>query len=451
MLALCAVFTGCGGVNEELNLDNQQSKADIIGEYSVAEACPAGFRDSLEDGTHKAFAVADQQRSFELALPEGGFSGRRPLMILFHGTSGSGKSAMRSYGGQELLDRGFIVAAPDSVGNGTVWRVWDAMRLQGEEERENKDLRFFDGLVNCVAAHHKVDFERIYIAGHSAGGIMVNAMLQRRSKVLAGGITASGLLELTAPVPAAPLGEMAVLVTWGGDNDNYSGGTRGVTVPQFNFVEQAAMATQFYAEAPAVKQAWCRGGEIGHRWLGQSDPRADDWMFDFLLAHPKGQAAESSWTMEAPDKGAGFTCGEGAVEIAPPVEVSCGTNASTGCRTYCQFIGDCVVENGTLRPALGPQLSAIGFSGDDLTECSGCLEQCSAVKSGEDQEVLDCFQGQASAMVCGGGINGAAPFIEAVNTCCAGAQESQICGAFCTAILDNSAARSFFPTCESWQ
>jgi hypothetical protein len=89
-----------------------------------------------------------------------------------------------------------------------------------------------------------------------------------RSSVFAGGIVASGVFDFTEPTPvpaSETLGAMTVIVTWGGDNDKYAGSTpSGVSVPAFSFVEQASLASKYYAAEPNVDQVQCRGiAEVG--------------------------------------------------------------------------------------------------------------------------------------------------------------------------------------------
>src|SRR5262249_7142647 len=156
-------------------------------------------------GQTLGYTIDGQARSFFLALPDAAkFSGPRPLLVLFNGTGETGSIVFSIWGIQSFVDAGFIVLAPDSIGNGAVWPVGDAMRKPGDEGLPNAALDFFDSLVACTAADHSIDAKRVYVAGHSAGGIMTNYVLQRRSQLLAGGVVASGVLDLTRPVPELP-------------------------------------------------------------------------------------------------------------------------------------------------------------------------------------------------------------------------------------------------------
>ena len=109
-------------------------------------------------------------------------------------------------------------------------REWSLLNIMSDGPtwfRDEALYTFFDKLVDCLAAHLEVDKNRIYISGKSAGGHMSNRLLRERSELLAGGVVASGVFELTEPAQPKPLGSMAVLVTWGGDNDEYTGSSGG--------------------------------------------------------------------------------------------------------------------------------------------------------------------------------------------------------------------------------
>jgi predicted esterase len=409
--------------------------------------CPAPY-DAMAPapGDNDGYPSAGQNREFWLILPEASYEGPRPLFVAFNGTNESGESFSERARLTDFAARGFVVLAPSSAGNGTLWPIWDAMHEPGTDPADNKDLATFDSMVRCVAAHHPVDKHRIYIGGHSAGGIMSNYVLQRRSELLAGGIVASGVMSLTTPTDPKPLDEMMVLVTWGGDDDEYSGGTSEVQVPTINFVEQASLASVFYDEEPAVGQAHC-SGDFGHAWL---DP-INDWMVDLLLQHPKSLGSDAVELAPTPAD-SGVTCSSDPFVFEGDLVVSCPTTSVVaGCAEACQLVADCGVENATVGPILAPQLTQLGFSGADNQNCAGCVPHCEAVATTTvDAAVLECMQTQAEAAACGPGIDGALPLIDAINACCDGQLESAWCDDVCTIMSSNSAAFGFLSACKAF-
>lgn len=407
--------------------------------------CPANYVTAAPVlGANGGFDAAGQTRSFELIVPDPTiYPGPRPLFVGFHGTSESGSDFIWRAELRQFVDRGFVVIAPDGVGNGTIWPVWDAMHSASDPDADNKDLALFDQVVRCVAAHHPIDQNRIYIGGHSAGGIMANYLLQRRSDLLAGGIVGSGVFSLTEPKVETPLEPVFALVTWGGDNDAWGGAANSeVAVPEINFVEQAAIASQFYAEAEGVGQVYCRGDDVGHAWLDYINGS----MIEMLLAHPKGLSGADGVVVP---QAATNNCANEPYAFESNLAVICPADTTVpGCEVACQLFADCAVENATVGPILGPQLTQLGFSGPDNTDCTGCVSNCeNNATTPADASVLSCIDGQAQAATCGPGIDGALPAIEAINVCCEGRTDSPLCQEICTVMMTNSATESFLPTC----
>jgi len=419
-----------------------------------AKVCPGAFATTAPvEGKNSGFEVEAQKRTFNLHLPDKTkFAGPRPFMIYFHGTGGS---AGEIDGGRKswkdlLVKNGWIVAGPQGEMNGTVWPEWDAMRNKGDEARKNKDLLFFDKLVDCVAGHLEVDANRVFVSGLSAGGIMSNRVLRERHSILAGGVVGSGVYDLTTPANPTALTNMAVMVTWGGDNDEYSGSSGGKQVPKINFAQQAAIASKAYEDAAKVNQVHCKGDNLGHKWLSG----VHDVMLNFLTANPKGLSQNPHWKIKTPATGSKITCSEDAAKYVPKVTVTCTKNKLDDCQVYCQSLGDCVVENGSVAPILSTQLPKIGFSGKNFGDCGGCITNCEAdaAKGGAaDTTMLACYKTEAAKQTCGTGLMAALVIADVINVCCKGATKSEVCGRFCKAVNENSTAAPFFTSCTAWK
>jgi poly(3-hydroxybutyrate) depolymerase len=416
-------------------------------ESDPAVDCPSKFAGAApKEGVNTGFEASGQDREFVLILPDD-TSAPRPLLVGFNGTGEDGEAFATRAKLADFAAKGFIVLAPSSNGNGETWPIWDSLRQPGKENDENPDLEYFDSLVKCVAGHHPIDKNRIYVAGHSAGGIMTNHVLQRRSSFLAGGIPASGVFSLTSPDPQATLDPMFVIVTWGGDNDKYSGTAGGVSVGGFNFVTEASLASKYYDAEENVAEINCRGNDIGHAWLSG----LNDWFADQLLAHPKGWSGKGQPDLATGVPAAGkAVCKDEAYAGPDTVDVVCGNSTTDGCKEACQLMADCAVENGTVGPTLSAQLQQIGFSGTKNSNCGGCVSKCEEkATTASDDAALACFKQHFATAECSQGINGAYPFITAVNECCADRSDSPYCVEICTAINTSSSAKSFFGTCAT--
>lgn len=410
---------------------------------SKVTSCPGAYRTTAPAaGLNVDFTIAEQAREFGFIPAADRFFGPRPLLIAFNGTGETGPAFADRAKLGEFAAAGFHVLAPSSNGNGSIWPVWDAQRTADMEADPNPDLEYFDALLDCFAAHYDVDAQRIFVTGHSAGGIMANHVLRNRSEILAGGIVASGVLALTGNNDAAPLDDMFVLLTWGGEQDQFSGSVGGVTVPGINFIAEAASQSSYYEAQPNVGQMNCRikdgSAASGHIWLPFNSA-----MIQLLIDHPKSLNSISA------EDAAAFSAGE--IECTTTVfefatdEVMCGSSTTTGCQEACQLIGDCGAENGLVAGVIAPQLQSLGFNG---TACGGCITNCEMnANATDDSDVLPCFTAAQSAAVCGQGLEGAQPLIDAINTCCDGKSTSGWCGFACGVINENSLAGTVFPTC----
>jgi predicted esterase len=409
--------------------------------FDAMGICPAPYdaRPPVR-GQNRGYSVAGQSRSFVLLPPEGGFTGPRPVLFAFHGTSETGARFVARAKLYELAARGFIVIAPDAVGNGSYWPVWDAMRSSAEESRPNADLALVDSLLACTARHFEVDPNRIFAAGHSAGGIFTNRVLRSRSHIFAGGIPASGLFDLTGG--PAPLEPTLAIVTWGGDNDSYRGTTPGgVTTPFFSFVEQASLASKYYASQPNVAHVRCRGNDLGHAWLP-----LNGWFADVLLSRPKG--ATGPLVLPPIPANAPVRCSTDPYELAPLPDVVCASTPRAGCTEACQLFADCAAENRTVGPSIATELRQIGFTNGS---CGTCPAKCdAAATTQDDRTALACFARRQAAAQCKPGIEGAGPLYDTVNECCRGVPGSTFCKNVCRSLLANEAASAFFPTCRSF-
>jgi poly(3-hydroxybutyrate) depolymerase len=434
LLGLGAVLVACSTTED----------AEIASDTAAVETPPSAVCPSLSAGRHTGFDVGGLTRSFEVLLPSSSFSGPRPLLFAWHGTGESGIRFINRAKLQQFADRGFVVIAPDAANIGSFWPIWDAMRLPATASGPNADVTMFDTLLGCAKSSLSIDASRVFTAGHSAGGIMVNHMLRLRSNVLAGGIAGSGVFDLTGPGgPPQPLDNLLVMVTWGGDNDKWSGATPGgVSVPQFSFVEQAYLASNYYSAQPNVDFVSVRGNNVGHRWLDYND-----WYIDMLLAHPKGTPASHPIALADLPAGANAKASTSTYPLTPSPQIDCPSTARAGCEETCQLMADCAVENQTVNPALGNAIGAFGFT---ATSGAGCVQRCQqGATTAADAEVLSCITEWSEGVTCGGGIEGAFPMFLIMNQCCSNQPGSVLCQGICQGLAASPTAKPFFPVCAS--
>ena len=155
--------------------------------------------------------VNGRERTYLLHLPTGYSSAKwYPLVLLFHGGSGSGQKIAGQTGFREYADReGFLLACPDGIehnwsdGRGTT----DAERLGVD------DLAFVRALLAQVQRRWSVDAARIYAAGPSNGGIFTYRLGCEMADVFAAIAPVIGNLAeplATTCAPSAPLSVLAI-------------------------------------------------------------------------------------------------------------------------------------------------------------------------------------------------------------------------------------------------
>lgn len=403
----------------------------------AAAGCPAGWP-AFSPGWNRGLSVAGQSRSVFVLPPTGPAEGAPPLLVAFNGTTEDGQRFARRAHLQDFADRGFLVLSPSSAGNGEFWPVWDGLRARGREGEPNPDVELFDALVACAVEHHGADADRVYALGHSAGGIFTNHLVQRRSEVLAGVIVGSGLYSQTRPEPPVPMAPTTVVITWGGGNDRWSGRAGGAAVDQISFASEAAVAGAAYAAQEGVGVVSCSGQELGHAWLTDLNP----WFIDLLLARPHGRDADQP--LPALPAGARARCQAGPVSDAPTVGLVCPESAVPGCTHACQQIADGAATNRTVGAVLKGELKDLGFGEGS---CGGCVSTCEALATTPaDAQGLACWVQQPVVDRAVGGLGGALPLVDAIDTCC-GPNDGAWCRTLCGELRGNLAARAYVPGC----
>lgn len=95
-----------------------------------------------------------------------------PLVFAFHGHGGSAAQAARSFRMHEVWPEAVVVymqglptpgQLTDPEGKKNSWN-------SKPDDPENRDLKFFDAVLNSIQAETKIDPKRIYSMGHSNGG-----------------------------------------------------------------------------------------------------------------------------------------------------------------------------------------------------------------------------------------------------------------------------------------
>lgn len=129
-------------------------------------------------------------------LPDARSSAPMPLVVLLHGSTGTGAEMLRDSHLAETADRhGFVVVSPDggiAAKRGYVWNIPGVLTVSGTlpPKDARDDVAYLTDLVDRLVATGCVDAKRAYLTGLSGGGRMTSWL----------GCVAPGRFAAIAPV-----------------------------------------------------------------------------------------------------------------------------------------------------------------------------------------------------------------------------------------------------------
>lgn len=277
--------------------------------------------------TERAYSGEEGRIAYRLFVPAGMVE-PAPLLVMLHGCTQSAEDFARGTRMNELAaEMGFIVAYPEQTHAANSQKCWNWFR-PGDQERGRGEPALIAALTREIIASHRVDRERVYVAGLSAGGAAAAIMAAAYPDVYAAVGIHSGLAcgsardlpsafaamkgPVPQPRPARRPGRYVPTITFHGDKD--------ITVHPSNseaiLASAAADPSLARFERRIVKgkspggrkfertilvdpegRSWIEHWELrggGHAWSGgdlagsytdPSGPDASRAMLDFFLQH----------------------------------------------------------------------------------------------------------------------------------------------------------------------
>lgn len=230
----------------------------------LAQEAPAPLPSKGKGGAAGAadgeLKVSELTRTYRLVVPEGLDPAKPvPLVFVFHGL---GDTFITRYSGFEELatKKGFIVVFPNGVN-----RQWD---LRAAEE--NRDLRFFDALLERIASKYNVDLRRVYATGMSMGGFFSNLLASKRSERIAAIAPHSGGLGVLAIRGIKAGRKYPVMIV------------QGAADPLVRVEQGRSSRDAYLKEGHAVEYVEIK--DLAHIWARSEDITAKMWKF--FLDHP---------------------------------------------------------------------------------------------------------------------------------------------------------------------
>lgn len=181
---------------------------------AVVSAAPAG-------NETVTVQVGAQKRSCLVHLPTAARGTQPPpLVIVIHGSGGTGVSMAGTTGFNALADKeGFIVAYPEGiVGKNRGWNALFGKPIaggQGAQVDDVDDVGFIRALIELLHTTYHTDPARVFVCGHSSGAYMAyRVAIDLADRVAAAGVV-NGLLGIRLldgkpsipdiPPPVAPV------------------------------------------------------------------------------------------------------------------------------------------------------------------------------------------------------------------------------------------------------
>jgi polyhydroxybutyrate depolymerase len=141
----------------------------------VAAACPGLMPGPVGVLPGQKILAAGRPRTYLLSVPAETDPGRRiPVVFVWHGDGGDGRTIRQTLGLEEAAGGGAIFVYPDGVETPTGW--WD---LESHAAK-NRDTALFDAILAQLGQGYCIDPGRVFSTGFSSGGFFTNHLACER-------------------------------------------------------------------------------------------------------------------------------------------------------------------------------------------------------------------------------------------------------------------------------
>lgn len=290
---------------------------------------PAGQAERFVAATH---ASGRASIDYKLYIPPGDSTSPRPLLLMLHGCTQNPDDFAAGTRMNELArEHGWLVLYPAQSQKANPQRCWNWFK-HNHQQRGRGEPALLSGLVHSVMQTHRVDPNRVHVAGLSAGGAMAAILGQAYPELFASVGVHSGLpcgvatdvtgaLALMRDGQGMPAARHAAPVAAAAVPTIVFHGTRDTTVHPLNGERVLTAALQGQHSVPGTEQGRAGGRSYtrtvhvapdgrtlaelwlidgaGHAWSGGSPrgsyadaqgPDAAGQMLRFFTAHPRSPA-----------------------------------------------------------------------------------------------------------------------------------------------------------------
>lgn len=174
----------------------------------------------LPDGTAAqimSFEFEGRPRQYEVCLPVD-FRPHMPVILVLHGWT-VGYQWMKTHVPVHELagKKGFITVYPDAINR--AWNAFPGCDPNGAIDTTVNDVGFLSALIDTLKADLDIDLERVYMCGHSLGGVMTYKFAIQMGQRLAAIASVAGPMWTFAPNGKNPVRTLSVMHMHGTKDD----------------------------------------------------------------------------------------------------------------------------------------------------------------------------------------------------------------------------------------
>jgi polyhydroxybutyrate depolymerase len=158
------------------------------GQSSGGASTGCGLSGAATGVQNLQITVGGQTRTYVLSVPTNYSSSTAlPLVFGFHGLGGSGTMARQYFRVEQAAASAAIFVYPDGLANDAGSATWSFTTTSA-------DMAFFDALLADLETKYCINTNRIFVTGHSMGGVATNAL----------GCYRGDIIRAIAPVAGMP-------------------------------------------------------------------------------------------------------------------------------------------------------------------------------------------------------------------------------------------------------
>ncbi len=164
--------------------------------------------DVVDKASQESFEFAGLQRNYALFAPSTAAASGAPLVVLLHGSFGSG-AAIVSWWIPTAEEEGIVLVGPDARRR----EAWQ-LRADGPD--------FIRAVIDDVAAKHAIDRNRIYLFGSSGGAVYSLTLSMVASELFAATAVHAGAWRTASEFRAVPYARRKIpIAIFIGDRDEF--------------------------------------------------------------------------------------------------------------------------------------------------------------------------------------------------------------------------------------